>query len=267
MTDTREGWSSPFDRDMAARWHRYRPPARPSASEVRLYEELMRVPADTLLLGATPEIRSLAHRYGHRLTAVDMNAEVFAGLQRLVSPPGRESFVCANWLEMELGAAFDLVVGDGSINMLPPGEHVPFIERVAAHTRPGGLAALHVHLLVPPPLPTVEEVFRKCGGGPGHIYEKTRHYLCLLWADPETGEVRNAACWHRLQQLRAEGVISEGDFAALREILEFDRLSVFFIRPERFRELVAPYFSIEAKLVADDYASAWVKPLFLLRRQ
>ena len=133
---------------MAERWHLNKPPARPSAGDVKIYQSFMRQPARTLLLGATPEIRSLARQHGHALTSVDVDDRVYRGLESLVTWPAgeKEEFVCADWLQMDLGKEFDLVIGDGSINMIPSPSHATFLQRVAAHTRPGGLVLLRVSL-------------------------------------------------------------------------------------------------------------------------
>jgi hypothetical protein len=256
-----------LDRAMAERWRLYRPPARPSAGDVAVYRSLMQAPTRTLLLGATPEIRSLAHQLGHRLTIVDRSEAVYQALTSMVKPLGAEEFHCGDWLEAEGGEQFDLVVGDGSLNMLPWAMHARFIDRVAARTRPGGRVLLHVHLMREPVFATAEDVFERFRESSQHIYTATKLHLSMLLVDRETGEVSNADVWRTLLDLRARGAIDEEPFRTLRDILEDDALSVHFVQEARFRELVAPCFAVESVHCAGDYELHEAKPIFCLRRR
>jgi hypothetical protein len=256
-----------FDLAMAERWGRYRPPARPSAGDLAIYRSLMQAPVRTLLLGATPEIRSLAHQLGHRLTIVDRSEDVYRALTSMVEPLGAEEFRCGDWLEAACGEQFDLVVGDGSLNMLPLHLHARFIDHVAARTKPGARALLHVHLVREPVFATAEAVFERFREGSQHIYTATKLHLSMLMLDRETGEVSNADVWTTILELHARGAIDESTFCALRDILEGDALSVHFVHESRFRELVAPLFDVESVHCAGNYELHEAKPIYCLRRR
>ena len=258
-----------FDRDMAERWHLYKPPARPSPGDTAVYESFMREPMRTLLLGSTPEIRSLARRYGHHLTAVDLDPQVYRALERLVDSPGGEAerFVCCDWLEMELQLKFDLVIGDGSINMLPPCRHAKFLERLAAHSKRGSLLLLRSYLLEEPRFETPDEVFARFRDTEDDLYTATKIHLSQLWADRETGEMSNAVFWANLQELHNRGVTTEDEHRELGRILAEDTLSVYFVKRAEFEEQVAPYYVVEDILTAGDYESHEMKPILCMRRK
>jgi hypothetical protein len=254
---------------MAERWHLYKPPARPSAGDVAIYESFMAEPARTLLLGSTPEIRSLARRYRHRLTAVDVNEQVYHALAELVTHPGGEkaSFVCRDWLQMDLGEEFDLVIGDGSINMLPPQTHETFLERLAAHMRPGQVLLLRAYVMDEPRIQTAEAVFERARELREDLYTATKIHLSLLWLDRETGEMSNALFWTKLQELHGQGVTTAEEHRSLGTIFAHDSLSVYFLSRPRFEAQTAPYFSLQDILYAGDYESHELKPIFCLRRK
>lgn len=258
-----------FDREMAERWHLYRPPARPSPGDIAIYESFMCERARTLLLGSTPEIRSLARRYGHDLTAVDLDERVYRALEGLVDAPGGEAerFVSCDWLEMELRAKFELIIGDGSINMLPPHRHTRLFERLARHSEPGSLLLLRAYLLDEPRFSTPGEVFARFRGTKDDLYTATKIHLSLLWVDRETGEMSNAVFWANLQALHDRGVTTEDEHRELARIFAEDTLSVYFVKRADLEEQVSPYFVLEDTLTAGDYESHELKPILCLRRK
>lgn len=103
-----------WDEKRAREWHLFMPPARPSGAEVLIYEcalqNEMRAQNNLkiVLLGSTPELRSISHQYGCSLSCVDFNATVFHILTDMVSPKGKEFFYCCDWKKMDFNHQFDL---------------------------------------------------------------------------------------------------------------------------------------------------------------
>jgi hypothetical protein len=259
--------SEAFDRAMAERWHLYKPPARPSAGEVEIYRSFMREPRRTLLLGSTPEIRSLAQRYGHRLTVVDKDAAVYRALAQLTSPAGEATFIEADWLEMTLDARFELAIGDGAINMIPPSTHARFLERVATYLEPGGTLLLRAYILDEPRFSTPEQVFERFRDGGADIYTATKIHLSHLWIDRATRAMSNVVFWRNLRELHRQGVITDDEIRALGRILEDDALSVYFVARDQLEAQAAPYFTLEEVRSGGDYEASELKPIFCFRRK
>ncbi|QRN85524.1 class I SAM-dependent methyltransferase [Clostridia bacterium] len=131
------------DAEYIASWKAMIPPARPSKEMLALYENsLLRLQYDQTgewgLLGCTPELRTLAGKYNRPLACLDINSNSFTAMTPLCSPPKEETFVECDWLEADLPEAFDLILGDGSMIMLPQELYPPFLDNVHRMLKPGG---------------------------------------------------------------------------------------------------------------------------------
>lgn len=256
-----------YGQDKALQWRLYRSPARPSPTDLALYAAHIEPSGGFLLLGSTPELRSLARRHDKPLTAVDASVEAYRALEALVTVPGEERFVCSNWLEMDLGETFELVLGDGVINMLPPALHPALLERVAAHTRPGGLFILHAHAVTEPEMATPEEVIRWYRTSGMELYTATANHMCALWANPADGGVPTPDFLLRYRQLLVDGVIDPEEYRDVEAMLQGDALTLYLVDVDRVRALAGPFFELEAIHYSDDYGCPQAKPFLLLRRR
>jgi len=109
----------------AGAWKLFMPPARPSPGEVSIYTRTVEQEArgkrvKCLLLGSTPELRSMIHARGDELVSVDRDEQVFRTLEDMVEHPGEEVFVKSDWMDMDFDPSFDIILADGSMNMLSP---------------------------------------------------------------------------------------------------------------------------------------------------
>lgn len=97
---------------------------RPSPAELVRYERALlgakpRQGATALILGSTPELRSLALKYGLATTGCDIDDGVWKALTSLRTVAGEESFIHGNWLNLPETDGYDFILGDCSFNMLP----------------------------------------------------------------------------------------------------------------------------------------------------
>ncbi len=186
----------PWNVGRARAWHLFMPPARPSKGEVAHYERLLIseglvLRPDWILLGCTPELRSLAARYQREILCIDRNDRVFEVLRSMVSPQFSERFLCSEWLQSRISAPVDVVLGDGSLNMVAGTRHRAFLKKIAGILKPGGAAILRVHLLGPARFSTPGEVFEwyrtSARGEP--VFSATRTHLDMLWVNRRTGRI------------------------------------------------------------------------------
>jgi hypothetical protein len=269
-SEGRPGW----DEDRARHWHLFLPPARPSHGELRHYEraalaEVTAAAGAWALLGSTPEIRSLATRRRQSLTCIDVDAGVFDALAALVEPRCTARLVCADWLAAEWDAPFDVVFADGSVNMLPPDEQEILLQRAHAMLVPGGLALFRVHLATEPRFRDAEEVFawHRSHSGEQPVFSRTRTDLDMLWLEPETLRIDFAECHRRIRELFEREAITATEFEAYEPLLEFNRISLYYMTRESFEALAGRYFHVESVRCGDDYSGSSNHPIYALRKK
>jgi hypothetical protein len=262
-----------WNAERARNWHLFRPPARPSPGEVSRYAAALRDAAGAGpwgLLGSTPELRSLAAGANRPLICIDRDPDVFTTLRSLVTVlGGDERFVCSDWVAAELPEPLSVVMGDGSINMLPPERHESFLSAVHGMLEPGGLALLRVHLTAPPRFPNPAAVFAsyRSTGGAEPIFTATRTDLDMLWLEPGSLRLNFPECHERLERLMQDGVITAGEFGAYHQLLWFNRISLWYLARERFESLAATWFDIEDVQYGCDYTGAAQHPVYALRQR
>jgi SAM-dependent methyltransferase len=111
-----------WDNDIAMDWRWVIPPARPSLSELAVYDRLLGSYAPNsriLILGSTPELRDLAYFHQFHVTVVDYNKRTYNILKHEMRHPSNERLIVQDWREMDLPRRYDIVIGDLVINMMP----------------------------------------------------------------------------------------------------------------------------------------------------
>jgi len=111
-------------KQFAQRWAAVTPPMRPSPAELVRYEQALleskpRQGATALILGSTPELRSLALKHALVTTGCDIDDGVWKALTSLRTVAGEESFIHGNWLNLPESSRYDFILCDCSFNMLP----------------------------------------------------------------------------------------------------------------------------------------------------
>lgn len=136
-------------RALAARWDALGLPLRPLAPVPGQLKTL--IPPETtrmLILGVTPDFADLAAD----VTALD-NAEAMIAAVWPGDSPDRRA-VLGDWSDMPFDdASFDLVVGDGSLTLLPFPDGVDHVlSEVRRVTKPGGQAIFRIFIAPDAPL-------------------------------------------------------------------------------------------------------------------
>jgi hypothetical protein len=252
-------------------WGRLRPPARPSPGDVEQYEAALRAEvasgrrAACLILGATPELRSLAHRCGCDVVCADADRSMFETLRSMVQPAGPEEFLRTDWFELPGARRFDVVLGDGSVNMVPVGRHGELLGVLARVTRGGGAAVLRVHLRTAPTFASFEEILawyrREHGDQP--FFPTVRTPLYMLWMERRGTDTIDTGEIHRyLDSLRAGGVLTQEEFSSKAPT----GLVLHLPRAEAFECLASRWFAIERVRHGADYGFPDSHPIYVLRR-
>ena len=169
-----------FDRERelhlwsAKKWSFVTPPMRPSAAELAFYEKALiefcpGERANALILGATPELRSLALKHRLRTTGCDIDAGFWRAMTLLRTIEGEEEFIHGNWLEMAEDLCFDVILGDCALAMLSWEDDRLLVPKIHALLGDGGVSIQRLltanEALTPNDIGPAMEAYRKDGQG------------------------------------------------------------------------------------------------------
>src|SRR3989338_10183176 len=133
---------------LANRWERfYRPPCRPSKSAIEIYKKFMKqgiMPKGkkpcVLILGSTPELRTLAHSMGCTVLVADINEEFHYAMSSFVESASQERFIESDWRNLPLNnASIDIVLGDVVIQNIEFAAQDKFLQEMQRILRTNGL--------------------------------------------------------------------------------------------------------------------------------
>ncbi|ATL88574.1 class I SAM-dependent methyltransferase [Streptomyces malaysiensis subsp. malaysiensis] len=156
MTDRSPTTGQPAWQSMLQRWAKYAPPGRPSPLDVENFRDRLLLaveqaadrtgatperPAQVLVLGATPELRSmLAGLPQVRVTLIDYLLPMLQAMTELLTTPAPdETWVKGDWITAPLPERyFDAVLSDLVLANLPHERQRALVERVHRLLKPGG---------------------------------------------------------------------------------------------------------------------------------
>lgn len=263
-----------WNEERARHWHLFTPPARPSAGDTAIYaEEILASRAAGspawIILGCTPELRALAAGAGAEAICIDWNEDVYRVLGEALDAPRRERLIHSDWVEAEIPFSVELLLADGSLNMLPTQRHQAFVEKIAGALSPGGTVLIRVHVATPARFESAEQVFAAIRGRavPEGVFSATRTDLDMLWLDPDTLTVTFEDYHQRLRALHGEGLITDEEYAAYDVVLPWNRIRLHYTTSEAFERLVRPYFHVVRSRTPDDYAGSANHPVYTLTKR
>jgi len=258
--------------ERAKNWHLFLPPARPSKGEIAQYEHVVLSFALSCqkwgLLGATPEIRSLAAKYQRKILCIDRSRGVFETLRAMVNPQHSETFICSDWLAVEDINPVDIFFADGSMNMLPTEQHETFLRKIYDWLTPQGWLLIRVHLAGPSRFSCPQEVFawNRKNKTEEPVFTATRTDLDMLWLEPETLKLNFVEFHKKIQMLYdAQHIILE-EFEGFNKLLQFNKIDLFYTTRERFGNLISGLFNIKSVRYGEDYTGYQHHPLYILRK-
>jgi SAM-dependent methyltransferase len=136
----------PWNEQFAIAWEKLAPPARPSQTEQRFYEKIIkRAIKDNknpkiLILGSTPELRDVLLKNKIKPICCDINRDVFKSLRKLMKYHNRkERFILSDWTKLAIKEKFDLILGHQVINMLPFKKQILLLKNIYRSLKSGGM--------------------------------------------------------------------------------------------------------------------------------
>ena len=92
--------------NLAKKWQLVKPPIRPSKEDLKIYEKLLKknkIRNNILILGATPELRELALKYGKQIVVCDINLNMILAMTELMRHKNKkEIWIKADWVSVPL---------------------------------------------------------------------------------------------------------------------------------------------------------------------
>ena len=207
-------------------------------------------------------------RLGIWYTVVDSSADIYTFTSKLLGNiPPTETFVLGDWLHFQLPPQ-DLILADGSLNMLPHSLHARMMASIAQHLKPGGITLMHVHLQTPTPFQSVESLIRWYRDGPGkdgcNIFTAITAHLHNMW---HTDLVATQGRYNEeLLKEYKRGTITGVEFAQF--VRRNTNTTLYLTTHERLRQLAQDngLVLMPKVCIADDWPAGSLKPIFVLRK-
>ena len=144
LSSQQDYWNS-----RAEKWSSYDAPLVPGQQDLDFMREYLKLDGDSLIIGATPELCSLALEVSNTVTAVDYAKNIIEAL----SIEG-VSYECMDWNQFfeQDSRQFDNIMTDGGLVCLEfPQTWQQLADNISTHLRPGGVFAARVYLSTPEP--------------------------------------------------------------------------------------------------------------------
>lgn len=235
-----------FVRTALESWKEVSTPIRPSQQECDFYENYVRNFSHDknkriLVLGATPELRDIALRYSLRPASCDVDSRIWEAMKFLMKEQGEEKFIYCDWLKMSENDKYDIILGDGSINMLSNDDFESFIQKTAKIINEGGLniqrIGTHSEKYTVEEFSTAVEAYRENNQSMS-IWRYTVMLACAV----------NSFCYPKYNHLEIyEKVLfrylTEREIEEVRPFIS-DRI-IFFPERENLKEILSKYFKLD----------------------
>lgn len=259
---------------LAERWQRISPPIRPSKGMVNIYEKniltFIENKPDAVwgLLGCTPEIRNLAGKYQAKITCIDRDNDAYYAYKTLCSPSKYESFICKDWLDLDLAEEFDIVIGDGSMAMIPFEHHGTLLSNIHKMIKPGGFAVMRIQTVSPLVFDTPEKIFEwyRKEKTDKNIYFTTRPFLYALWLNPPHKlSLHKEEFLANSLDLYQKGIITEDELEEFKEIKK-SGVTIHYVTREILEQSVYGLFQIKSVDSGGDFLIHSDHPIYFLQK-
>lgn len=246
-------------------WKGIQPPIRPSENVLKYIFPKIPQGSNVLILGSTPEYRRLCHVKNCKVTVVDESLDIYNNMTPLVKHKGKELFIQKKWQLIHFIQEFDIILADGSLNMLSFDEVPIIIKNIQHALKPQGCFLLRIQYQHPSKFPDVKSIIRHWREKElGHIFTNTYIDLFNLRASKE-GVFQN----HSLGDVSRE--LLQNNYINIEESIVLDlskhMISIYAHHEPLFNALCMKYFTLIEKFEPPDYANAYCWPVLLFKNR
>ena len=240
--------------EFAEQWRTIGAPYRMTNNQKQIYGRFMRESAGhidnpkMIVLGVTPELRELGHKHGYRVTCVDFSQTWINAMDILMGEEGgKDIIVRCNWFETPLQRGeYDVVVGDGTMNLLELKNWDRLLEIVQGLLKPAGyfITRTLVGIGDSVPLGDALKIFGE------RLLKYPEEYVNSLWYATKTPQnaVGGGIIKEELEKLRDNGSITSDEFDKISN--RFSKLlgmksEGYVLEQKHYEEILRKYFQIK----------------------
>ncbi|MFH0818759.1 MAG: class I SAM-dependent methyltransferase [Patescibacteria group bacterium] len=225
----------------------------------------------TLVLGATPELRDIVLSYDHHLTTIDNDAlalqEKTAMMHFKNSP--HETIIISDWLTMDFPAnSFDVILGDGALTALKKDEQKTLLNILNHIIKPTGSiilreeAEVNHHIQFSP-----QDMVHNYRSGQYNIFDLffglRLHNKNYKGINPETHRLRLKDFLNKLTEYRKNNIISRAEFEHLSHVAE--ELEHTLLSKSEIEHILKGHF--QPKEIIHDIGSGHLSPWYFFLHQ
>lgn len=262
-----------WDQSVANLWGLFLPPARPSLSELVVFEKyLLDLKSKNKkfivgILGSTPEYRDLCQTYGADYKCIEYNFRNFDFLgQFLLHKDDNSHVIKSDWRNMKFSQKFDLFIGDLVTTVSPVVDHELIFKNIKNHCKTGAKILLKVPLRKNNQKLSHRKIFDTYHKNFSYINPFSAVWHEVLLADYDFIE-DTMNCQTSLKKLREsyeEGIINKFEFEEFKK--RWDALGDFKMNiplKKQYIEKLKKYFELEKITGGNDWYKKW-SPILIL---
>lgn len=240
--------------DIANNWKNFKPPIRPSADDLAIFERYLKEKIlqkgkglKLLVLGSTPELRDMATEHGIVPTVCDYSKENYDALGTLCKNKGEEVFINEDWQELDIPKQVDLIFGEASLNMANKESLRKILTNIRKALKDDGVIVAKTWTGLPTKGMTFESILQEYRTKYNNLgfLDATNQLLLSFFYDEDHGSVKKR--YHRMKQYTTQGIITEEEFATLEHHgYENSPHTIYLLEEKELLEILGFYFEIVA---------------------
>jgi len=235
---------------------------------VRYFDQRVQPGAHVLVLGCTPELRSICHRKGAKVVVLDRSREVYDNVDGMLNERGEEIFFQGDWRNFQTQLRFDFVFGHGSLSMLDFEGLEQVLQNVSSLLRPSGECVFQIHTYGAPRFSTAASVVDHFRAEHMHqIFTATWFDIANLVNDTSKGGFNYLAWKSQLANELKSGLLSQADYEALMKPLQGHDIDIFLHDESKLEAAFKKHFSRIERYHSKDYPRSEFHPIFAMVRE
>jgi len=256
-----------WKKSVAEQWGLFLPPARPSLSELAVFEQNLlelksaKPHVRVGILGSTPEYRDLCQTYGADYQCIEYNPANFTTLgQFMLHRDDNNHIVESDWRTMGFEQSFDLFMGDLVTTVVPVKDHAEIFRNIRKHCTSEARVMLKVPLRQDNRHMTHREIFNLYRRKFSHLNPFAAVWHEVLLADYDFSEdtMHCQTSLQRLSESFGAGIIHAFEFGEFKK--RWDALGDFKMNiplEKTYMGKISQHFKMLYKTSGTDWYKQW----------